>query len=125
MAINPDHFSDIDEWKGFFKKIKENQDFCEELLILLQEIRNVPVDLKVDSEKSYSKYLPKDKEYLKQLRESRMIPFKNYLEGKFGKFTAVFLVEGLSKRFYREEINWYGAKQYQKELFEKFGSSKF
>jgi ribonuclease D len=105
---------------GFSKKAKASTKFTTEFskIIYTIEVEKsavIPNEKKRESTKSME-----EKSIIIERRNLRLNSFKDYVNKKYGIIAGILILEGLSKRFCSAEINWVGAKNYQRSLYQKF-----
>jgi ribonuclease D len=120
IILNPESFLLNPFEKGFSRRIKTNMNFSQEFMVIVANIDSsktieIAPSLRIKNEND-----KECKDELKKLRDSRLISFKEYIIGLFGENACSLISEGLSKRFSTKNINWEGAKTYQKNLYFNF-----
>ncbi len=58
-----------------------------------------------------------------RIHPKNFLPFEQYVVNSYGAVSGTFILRGLSKLFSGKEINWEGARQYQKDLYNDFITS--
>ncbi len=117
---NPEIFLTNPFEKGFSKRIKNNMNFSQEFIDIVATIDTCKVIEIQPSPRIKNENDKQFKDELKKLRDTRLISFKEYIIGLFGENACSIIFEGLSKRFSTKNINWEGAKSYQKNLYFSF-----
>jgi ribonuclease D len=114
-------FLDSPFLKGFHTDVLRNAGFKEQFLALVHSIDTAKV-LKNGKKEKISKDVVLTYNNRRVTNKS-FLPFEQYLITRYGAVAATFMLRGLSKLFSDEVVNWEGARQYQRDLYNEFITS--
>ena len=110
--------------KGFSKRALNLEIFRSKFTEVIQTIKVVE-NIAAKESRIIKDYISiEEREKLKALRDIRLDTFKEFIKRSFGELASTVIMEGLSKRFNKEEINWVGAKKYQIKFYRNFINQK-
>ena len=105
---------------GFSKKAKASNKFKTEFSKCISTIEVEKNAVIPNEKKRESTKAMEEKNIIVERRNLRLNSFMDYVNKKYGTIASILILEGLSKRFCSEEINWAGAKNYQRNLYQIF-----
>jgi ribonuclease D len=115
-------FLDSPFLKGFHTDVLSNAGFKEQFLAIVHSIDTAKVLKKWEKEKIVKDVVLTNYSH-RRVNNKSFLLFEQYLITRYGEVAATFMLRGLSKLFTDEVVNWEGARQYQRDLYNDFITS--
>ncbi len=104
---------------GFHTDVLSNALFKEQFLAIVHSIDTAKVSKYREKEK-ISKDVVLMNQSNRRVPNKSFLPFEQYIITRYGVVAGTFMLRGLSKLFTDEGVNWEGARQYQRDLYNDF-----